>query len=1603
MLEIDNEMQTSEVGGRYFIGLATSKHPNHPELDDRLELVDAVRDVRRLFTAELGYQSVPGFEPDLNIDDVRRLLGEFLTDERRTEADTVVLYYTGHGLVDGDEYLFPFPETTPDVWRTGLPSATLASWIFRGTQVCRFLVILDTCYAGAAGADLARESIRHLSRLAGPGKSPSVIVIAAARDRQYATSRAFTDGLLQAIRHPSAGGHEPQFLPIDSIMRKVDETTPDWQHVTVFRTGEPGGVDELLPNPRFSPHGRDLDLRTRDALQEKLRETELDSHVWPRAQGLDMPMDDRWLFTGRDAAMSYICRWLVEGNGSSLVVTGGPGSGKSSLLARLFVLSDPVYRKRIPGSDEMSAQAIPPDGSIRRFIHARSKTAEEVLAGLAEAVQATANSIVELLTIMKRRSGPPTTVIVDAVDEGSDPATLVHEILAPIARNGPQCGLRLLVGTRAHLLPELICPSIDIDSEEFADPASVRLYARRCLLEIVPTSPYRQAPATVTSAVAEAIGTASGKSFLVALITSRSLALRSSVVAEPYDPRWRADLPKKAAVAMERDINERLGVLAQKARDLLTPLAYAEGAGLPWENVWARVSSMVSGRLCRDNDIEWLIRHAGYYIIEAQEDHRSSYRLYHEALAEYLRGSEGTGGERDHQEIHRRFLHGLRSTVDGQDWRGAHPYVRRHLATHAAKAGEVDDYLLNPHYLPCADRSRLLAAAATAATAPGRRAALAFQQAMHASIDDFETRVAYLEQAACQYEAAELARNIRVSGLQASWRTLHAEWAPSPPHRVLCRLGTAVDTVGVTMMAGKPCVIAGTSTSVLAWDLDSELPLGEATLPKTRAGTGRLVPPTATDQDGGPFSYQLGRRLYSVGFDSGGPWIRQLRWPIPLSSSAATICAADGLYTVFVIGKNRTQARVLNSVGSRTRGDLDLRGHPRLWVGSAPAIDHLAVLRSKGTDLLVTGDGRGGVAAWNVATSQRLAAWRGADGPLSFVLGSELDGRPVVVTVSRIGDGVADIEESADIAAALRTVSQQEAQGLQSAVARRQRVTIYPILDAIPEAVAEYEIEEPVSAVAAACVDGRSFVITGSTDGTLRVRDMASGRLEFASPRGHVGPVTSLATFHTTTASVIVSGGGDGTVRLWDLGHHLPSDDLQTNVQRHWSVALSGTDERQLVVTGAEEVSARFSPRLPSHLLRIHAAATGQAQPTLQRPGGPVAMISTVEHNDQQFALTTAAQDCMVYSWDLTRGLLDQWMAHTRRITALAATVIDGEVVAITASEDGTVKAWNLATGLLRRVVWRGRRDFPNAVAVVPLHSRCALLVGTAKGNVGLVDISTGRSLGASITLRRRIESIAIDMSSNRAVARVHEGCVAITLSNRSGLRRWLPGSPVILTAPAAADLPVAAVAVSPRGLFAIASGDRIILGDGETGEMRQINVWSTVQSVAISDDGTVAAAAADGLVVLRLADANWRREARAGTPARELVQILRARGTLADLAGPDARENSGNLPAAGLEAFSEAPPVTDLEATDDSWADLPFNAVGPYSVATRIIAGTLFLALAWLLVFVPVLDSRSNSRARPEYPVVDLVFNLRLICEPTSPLFVPRLPVCGPYWTRND
>ena len=458
--------------------------------------------------------------------------------------------------------------------------------------------------------------------------------------------------------------------------------------------------------------------------------------------------------------------------------------------------------------------------SITAAMLARGKTADELLAELAASLGVALDA--ELADTLLSR--PVFTVVIDALDEATDPLKVVEKVISPMAgAASPGRGPRLLVATRRyqHLLGSLPAAqvTVDLDQDTYHDDTDTAEYVTKVLLAAddpdSPT-PYRDEPG-LARLVARQVAAIAGRSFLIAQIAARTLA-RTPRALGPAEvsadgARWR-----DVGAAFDRDL-ERYGGKAYRIRDLLTPLAWAEGAGLPRE-LWAPLTGVIADdETYTQADITWLLEQAGFYLVETLDQERSVYRLYHEQFAEHLRTARRSGTA--HERITAELLRHVPATAEGRhEWLAAAPYIRTHLATHAAKARVLDQLVNDPGFLLAADPARLLPALATVTDPEAGKSASAFESTQHLLPGQPPGQAAaQLDLAARVHGATMLTDGVGHLPYKRPWTITWGHWA-RPDRHVLLGRHAGIQAITTATLEGAPVAVTGGS-GVRVWDLRS--------------------------------------------------------------------------------------------------------------------------------------------------------------------------------------------------------------------------------------------------------------------------------------------------------------------------------------------------------------------------------------------------------------------------------------------------------------------------------------------------------------------------------------------------------------------------------------------------------------------------------------------------------------------------------------------------------------------------------------------------------------------------------------------------------------
>ena len=314
-----------ESPGRRFL-IATGVTVDLPQSGGRLEA--SVGRMAEIFQGTFGYERLNTLDLNPTAEQMRKELRHFAL--KCGPDDIVALYHTGHATEAGGKHRLWMADTGEDPF-AALPTEELAERLLGECQVSNLLLILDTCEAGQGAIDTLISAVRSANSFDGR----TVVAISSAHPRERVRAGDFAGLFSRAVHHPANAGYDALHIPVDALVRhiKKDGERKAWQTVTSSTILFPG-EEFFLPNPRYQPTLRGLDVATQLQLEEdKQRREDLEKFFIPRARGVDVdvPQEVGWYFEGRHAALRDLTAWLGDGKDlRTIVVTGDPGSGKSA-------------------------------------------------------------------------------------------------------------------------------------------------------------------------------------------------------------------------------------------------------------------------------------------------------------------------------------------------------------------------------------------------------------------------------------------------------------------------------------------------------------------------------------------------------------------------------------------------------------------------------------------------------------------------------------------------------------------------------------------------------------------------------------------------------------------------------------------------------------------------------------------------------------------------------------------------------------------------------------------------------------------------------------------------------------------------------------------------------------------------------------------------------------------------------------------------------------------------------------------------------------------------------------------------------------------------
>ncbi len=918
------------------------------------------------------------------------------------------------------------------------------------------------------------------------------------------------------------------------------------------------------------------------------------------------------------------------------------------MLGRLVWLADPGRR----GQEGISAagvpaETVPPLGVISVAVHARGRTVDEVAAEVAQALEIPESGADGLIAALRESWQPrPSVVLVDAVDEAADPDRLIVELLAPIASAAGRTKVRLLAATRPggdKRLLRLFGASaviVDLDSPVNLDARDVEEYALRTLVAAEDphvATPYRNRP-QVAALVARAVAARAGTSFLVAQLSAMSLMAADGPV-DVSVAGWSGELPATVGAAMERYLREvRSG--GRWMRDLLMALAWSQGDGLDDHGLWAAAATAVGTGEYSEHDVARLLvdTSAVDLLHRTVRGQRAAFRLFHEALAEYLRQESAryrSAAQTQHRLTEMLLARVPRTPAGGRDWSCADEYTRTYLPVHAAEGGALDIALGEAGFLATAEPGRLLAALPTVITDRGRQIARTVERVGQQLLrSPPEEQVCYLEMAARIAGDDLLAEDLAAFAPQRPWSVPWARWEPLDDGRLLGHHNDWVAAIRTVGTRRGVIVVSASAWTVRAWSLADGSPVASG-LPELPSPVADMAAFAEADE------------IVVLTLHENGELRRiTLGAAIPPQTIARDL-AARGLW---LISYNGQQAVVTTTrddmVEALSAADGRRIGLPAISIGNGEILTAAKV----GERILIavaTAAGTGAphlteVAVWDLNTGTVLGSPFRAEEifperprPVWAATLAERGGAPVMLAGSG-GGGPVFLWDPIQA----RLVGQPLYQGI------------------------------AVVSTLIACADDGELQCWGDTYGDLHLRSGDAGPARRIA--AHDSFITAIAACELGGALRLVTGGRDGAVRVWDPAT-APAAGPPTGIRCLAVMPPAGNGQTLIASVGPDGTNV-WLDAADGQILARPSSPGAQIELLALRPGRAPAVVTVDARN--QVALWQPLDDQPRLTWQLP--------ADTK-VTEIAVADGDACTLLLAAQSDGRLALFDVDSGQMTR------------------------------------------------------------------------------------------------------------------------------------------------------------------------------------------------------------------------------------------------------------------------------------------------------------------------------
>jgi WD40 repeat protein len=1148
-------------------------------------------------------------------------------------GERLLLYWAGHAeAVHGGGIYLLCEDTNAEAFAASAISGRALGELLAAKDFTEIVLIVDACHGGGGAQEITAAFRRIVEMRSYPNVlRRSLAVISSSGRYQQSREQVFVRALVEVLTEgPPASStwlgwtdKDSHLTPselVQALRLKLSDAPDQLPEHDMC-----GTIGRFFPNPRYSPHASD---RVPDGPDWT---GEVGSAGLTNLRGSDMNEFTPSRFFGRRIPLMTINDWLAAppGRPGPLVVTGPPGSGKSALMQELTAQLVGRYGNDRPGVVDVPSGTEPTVVSVSLS----RKTLEDCVGELNRAFGSPDGSQDPLrpreLVQGIHEAADNAILLFDALDEADqgDLQEIITHLLKPLASDQRT---KVVIGTRTHYArtsgedaaDSSVLDRLDpvavirLDEDPDADAAIEEYVVHH--LRAAPASEYRDDSAR---RMAQLVVASSSGNFLLARMSVRAL-LRHSAPLNPAARDVDSLISRDLVEAFNAEL-ARYGDEQARVRAFLAPLAWAEGTGLPRRDVWLAAANALAlagpgePPPYGDRDLAWVVGSVGSYLVESGEDGQTTYRLFHQAFADYFRA------DLQPSEAQSAMVAALVGLIPAHgSWRFANPYIRRHLATHSAEAGSLTEMLWNPNFVVHADQYRLAKVIGRIDLRQHRLAqiwCLANDRMDGASPD---RRAALLHAAALLNEPDVL--DMLDNSMDLPWR---GRWSVPVRSRTGSPSENAADSPSTALafgtVADRAFLASADGSAVRLWDLTTGQPAGELT---GHLGTVRAL--ATTDIGGRP-------HLASAGDDSA---VRL--WDLTTGQPAGELTGHASYVRALASGLNAGNA-VLASAGDD--------GTIRVWDIASGTQTHVLAQPGRTTSVAVsaffdgtfvaagTDDGR--VRLWDCADGRLIrGAWQGffdrsaSTGWVVSIAVGQGELRPLLVTGN--DDGVIRLW-NADSGEYLYSISAHSGW---------------------------------VRTVALGRIDGRLLLASGGDDGMVRLWDPLAGA-QIRQLSGHQGWIYSVSFGRIGSRNVLATAGEDAVIRLWDVR----SGALVSTLAGHrgWirSVTVATIGGQAVIASASDDGTAR-----------IWDPVTGQEIRQIAGHEGWIVSITLASVAGQDL-IATSGDDNTVRIWDARTGALMRTLTHAAWVSTVSFGTVDGVPILASGSDDYTACVWNPRTG----------------------------------------------------------------------------------------------------------------------------------------------------------------------------------------------------------------------------------------------------------------------------------------------------------------------------------